>query len=137
KAEEELSIAKEAYGLLEGEQRKRKSLRIPVAVSARHAHLSQGTIEKLFSAGYRLKVRKMLSQTGQYAAEETVTLVGPRGRISGVRLMGPPRDHDQIEISRTDEFALGVDAPVRISGDLENTPGITLDGPTGSTTVPS
>lgn len=137
KADEELSIAKEAYGLLEGEQRTREPLRIPVAVSARHAHLSQATIEKLFGAGYRLKVRKMLSQTGQYAAEETVTLVGPRGRISGVRLMGPPRDHDQIEISRTDEFALGVDAPVRISGDLENTPGITLEGPTGSTTVPS
>src|SRR5690606_20416650 len=70
-------------------------------------------------------------------AEETVTLIGPRGRIAGVRLMGPPRGHDQIEISRTDEFVLGVDAPVRISGDLANTPGITIEGSQGTTTLPN
>ncbi len=137
KADEELSIAQEAFALLEGEQRTRQSQRIPVAVSARHAHLSQATIEKIFGAGYELKIHKMLSQTGQYAAQETVTLVGPRGRLSGVRLMGPPRGHDQIEISRTDEFVLGVDAPVRISGDLANTPGITVEGPKGTATLPS
>ncbi len=66
-----------------------------------------------------------------------MTLIGPRGRISGVRLMGPPRGHDQVEISRTDEFVLGIDAPVRISGDLANTPGITIEGPAGTTTIPS
>lgn len=137
KADEELFIAKEAAELLGGEVRARDALRIPVAVSARHAHLSQATIDKIFGPGYRLNIRKMLSQTGQYAAEETVTLVGPRGRISGVRVMGPPRGHDQIEISRTDEFVLGVDAPVRISGDLANTPGITVEGPAGSTTLES
>lgn len=137
KADEELAIAQEACALLESERPARDHLRIPVAVSARHAHLSQATIDKLFGPGYQIKVRKMLSQTGQYAAEETVTLVGPRGRISGVRLMGPPRDHDQVEISRTDEFVLGVDAPVRISGDLANTPGITIEGPKGTTTIAS
>jgi acetate kinase len=137
KADEELSIAKEAHGLLQAEGRMRESQHIPVAVSARHAHLSQATIEKIFGAGHQLKIRTMLSQTGQYAAEETVTLVGPRGRIGGVRLMGPPRGHDQIEISRTDEFVLGVDAPVRISGDLANTPGITVEGSQGATTLPS
>ncbi len=137
KADEELSIAKETFALLQGEGRRRESLSIPVAVSARHAHLSQETIEKIFGAGHRLKIRKMLSQTGQYAAEETITLIGPRGRIDGVRLMGPPRGHDQIEISRTDEFVLGVDAPVRISGDLANTPGISVEGPQGAATLPS
>ena len=137
KADEELSIAKETAALLHGEGRRRESLSIPVAVSARHAHLSQATIEKIFGAGYRLTIRTMLSQTGQYAAEETITLIGPRGRLSGVRLMGPPRGHDQIEISRTDEFVLGVDAPVRISGDLANTPGITVEGPQGAATLSS
>jgi len=137
KADEELAIADEACALLESEHATRDRLRIPVAVSARHAHLSQATLDKLFGPGYRLTVRNMLSQTGQYAAEETVTLIGPRGRISGVRLMGPPRDHDQVEISRTDEFVLGVDAPVRISGDLANTPGITIEGPKGTTTIPN
>lgn len=136
KADEEWSIAKEAAGLL-SQIANTGSLRIPVAVSARHAHLSQATVERLFGEGYRLKVRTALSQTGQYAAEEMVTLIGPRGRIPGVRLMGPPRAHDQIEISRTDEFVLGVDAPVRISGDLKNTPGITLEGPKGTTTIAS
>lgn len=137
KADEELSIALEACALLESEQRKSGPTRIPVAVSARHAHLSQATVERLFGPGYQLKIHKMLSQTGQYAAQETVTLIGPRGRISGVRLMGPPRGHDQVEISRTDEFVLGIDAPVRISGDLANTPGITIEGPAGTTTIPS
>jgi acetate kinase len=136
KADEEWSIAKQAAALL-SQPDKSGALHIPVAVSARHAHLSQATVERLFGEGYRLKVRTALSQTGQYAAEETVTLIGPRGRIPAVRLMGPPRTHDQIEISRSDEFVLGIDAPVRISGDLKNSPGITLEGPKGTTAIPS
>ncbi|HEU4654193.1 MAG TPA: phosphate propanoyltransferase, partial [Steroidobacteraceae bacterium] len=108
----------------------------PVAVSARHAHLSQSTIDTLFGDGYRLKQRTALSQTGQYSAQETVTLVGPRGKLEHVRLMGPPRDSDQIEISRSDEFVLGIDAPVRISGDVANTPGITIEGSQGRATIP-
>jgi acetate kinase len=107
------------------------SLRIPIAVSARHAHLSQRTIDRLFGPGYRLRARSWLSQTGQFAARETVTVVGPQGRLEHVRLMGPPRAHDQIEISRTDELVLGIDAPVRMSGDLAGTPGVALEGPCG------
>jgi acetate kinase len=106
-------------------------IRIPIAVSARHVHLSRSTLERLFGAGYELRPRNPLSQTGQFAAEETVALVGPRGRLDHVRLMGPPRQDDQIEISRTDAFVLGIDVPLRISGNLENTPGITVEGPGG------
>ena len=79
----------------------------------------------------------MLSQFGQYAAVETVALIGPRGRIDKVRLLGPPRAQDQVEISRSDELALGIDAPVRVSGDLVNTPGITLEGPQGRVSIKS
>jgi acetate kinase len=105
--------------------------RIPIAVSARHAHLSQATIDEVFGPGYRLRPRTWLSQTGQFAAQETVTLVGPSGQLDTVRVMGPPRDRDQIELSRTDEHALGIQAPVRISGDLAGTPGVTVVGPAG------
>ena len=110
-------------------------LTIPVAVSARHAHLSTGTLERLFGVGYRLHKRADLSQPGQYSSEETVTLIGPRGRVERVRVLGPPRSADQIEISRSDEFVLGVDAPVRLSGDLAGTPGITLEGSRGRVTI--
>jgi len=127
----------EAPPLRAGHNAPRGPLRIPVAISARHAHLSQPTINRLFGDGHRLVPRAPLSQTGQFSAEETVTLIGPRGRLTDVRLMGPPREHDQVEISRSDEFVLGVDAPVRISGDLANTPGITIEGPRGRVTLPS
>ena len=107
------------------------ALRIPIAVSARHAHLSQATVDEVFGRGYRLRPRTWLSQSGQFAAQETVTVVGPSGAIDNVRVMGPPRARDQIELSRTDEIALGVEAPVRLSGDLAGTPGITIVGPAG------
>lgn len=105
---------------------------IPVAVSARHVHLSQGTIERLFGAGHVLREKHPLSQPGQFAAQETVTLVGPRGRLEHVRVLGPPRAGDQVELSRSDEIALGIDAPLRLSGELAGTPGIELVGPAGS-----
>jgi acetate kinase len=104
---------------------------IPIAVSARHVHLSARTLEKVFGAGYRLTPRSPLSQPGQFSAQETVTLVGPRGRLDGVRVIGPPREQDQIELSRSDEIALGIDAPLRVSGDLGETPGIRVAGPSG------
>ena len=104
---------------------------IPVAVSARHVHLTQETVEALFGEGHTLTEYRPLSQPGQFACEETVTLVGPKRTIEGVRVLGPARGKDQVEISRTDEFFLGVDAPVRASGDVENTPGITLLGSEG------
>lgn len=135
-ADEELQMATEAAALLAAAPPGRPRLRIPVAISARHAHLSAPTVERLFGAGYALCKRTDLSQRGQYALEETVALIGPRGRIDHVRLLGPLREEDQVEISRTDEFVLGVDAPVRLSGDLGNTPGITLEGPRGRVTIP-
>lgn len=110
--------------------------RIPIAVSARHAHLSQSTIEQLFGSGYELRPRTWLSQTGQFAAEERVKLVGPHGELDNVRVMGPPRASDQIELSRTDEHVLGIRAPVRISGDLAGTPGLTVVGPAGECVLP-
>ena len=105
--------------------------RIPIAVSARHAHLSKATIDRVFGTGYQLHPRTWLSQTGQFAAQETVRLVGPKGQLDHVRVMGPPREQDQIELSRTDEHELGIEAPVRISGDLGSTPGLTVVGPAG------
>lgn len=112
-------------------------MKVPVAVSARHAHLSAATLQKLFGEGYELHVRTWLSQTGQFSAQETVSLVGPHGRIDRVRLMGPPRRQDQIELSRSDECTLGVAAPLRISGDVVNTPGLQVVGPAGSATLPN
>lgn len=101
---------------------------IPVAISARHVHLTQASVEKLFGPEYQLTEYKPLSQPGQFAAQEQVTLIGPKRSIQGVRVLGPTRSKDQVEISRTDEFYLGIDAPVRASGQTDNTPGITLEG---------
>jgi acetate kinase len=112
-------------------------MKVPVAVSARHAHLSASTVRKLFGDGYELRVRKWLSQTGQFSAEETVSLVGPRGQLDNVRLMGPPRERDQVELSRSDECVLGISAPLRVSGDLSQTPGLQIVGPAGGATLQS
>jgi len=137
RADEESAIARETARRLAAPPDAGGELRIPVAVSGRHAHLSQATVERLFGPGYALQAQKPLSQKGQFAARETVSLIGPRGRIDGVRLLGPPRERDQVEISRTDEFTLGVDAPVRLSGDLHDSPGITVEGPLGPLTLRS
>ena len=92
--------------------------RIPISASARHVHLTRAHVEALFGAGHRLTPKADLSQAGQFACVEVVTLVGPRGRIERVRVLGPERDETQVEISRTDEIALGIDAPIRASGQL-------------------
>lgn len=113
----------------------RATVQIPVAITARHVHLSQETIDRLFGAGHQLRVQASLSQPGQYAAQETITLVGPRRRLEHVRVLGPPRAADQVEISRTDEVFLGLDAPLRLSGDIEGTAGIELEGPAGRVTL--
>src|SRR5699024_9406470 len=94
---------------------------IPIAISARHVHLTQEHVEALFGKGHELTPARDLSQPGQYASEERITIVGPKSSISGVRILGPPRKETQVEISRTDAFALRVDAPIRGSGDLDNT----------------
>jgi propanediol utilization protein len=103
--------------------------RIPVAVSERHVHLTQSVIEQLFCDKYRLHEHSRVSQPTHFAALETVTLIGPRGRIANVRVIGPARDDNQIEISQTDAQALGVGAPLRESGDLQDSPGILVEGP--------
>ena len=103
--------------------------RIPVAVSERHVHLTQSIIEQLFCDKYHLHEHARVSQPTQFAARETVTLVGPRGRISNVRVIGPARDDNQVEISQSDALALGVDAPLRESGDVKDSPGLFVEGP--------
>lgn len=107
------------------------SLRIPVAVSARHVHLSRAAVDQLFGPGYELTPDKPLRQQGHWAARERVTLHGPKGDIANVAILGPLRPRTQVEVSRTDGFALGIDAPVRHSGALEGTPHIRLIGPAG------
>jgi propanediol utilization protein len=106
-------------------------LRIPINASVRHVHLSREHLDALFGLGQELHVKTELSQPGQYACEETVTLVGPKKSIQNVRVLGPVRPETQVEVSRTDELALGIDAPIRASGDLDDTPGLELVGPSG------
>lgn len=105
---------------------------IPIAISARHIHLTPEAVAILFGEGHQLTPRNPLSQPGQFACEETLDLIGPKRSIESVRVLGPVRSKCQVEISRTDEFHLGIDAPVRASGDVSNSPGITLRGPAGS-----
>ena len=105
---------------------------IPITVSARHVHLTEDTCKVLFGSNISLHAKKNLSQPGQWAAEETVDVIGPRGELHGVRILAPFRASIQIEISETDGFLLGVDAPLRLSGHTENTPVVTLRGPVGS-----
>ncbi|SHH12628.1 phosphate propanoyltransferase [Tepidibacter thalassicus] len=106
-------------------------MKLPIALSNRHIHLSKKDIEALFGEGYELTHFKDLSQPGQFACEEKVDVVGPKGTIKGVRILGPARGETQIEISLSDGFALGVKAPLRDSGQLEGTPGVKLVGPKG------
>ncbi len=105
---------------------------IPVGVSNRHLHLSQADQDVLFGAGYQMTPIKDLSQPGQFACKETVTICGPKGAIEKVRVLGPVRSKTQVEILTGDGFKLGVSAPARQSGDLAGTPGITIVGPKGS-----
>jgi putative phosphotransacetylase len=103
-----------------------------VNISARHCHLTQDAVEQLFGKGHKLQVHKWLYQEGQFAAKETLTLIGPRSRvISNLRILGPCRNLNQIELAYTDGIALGFDLPLRSSGDIKDTPGCMLMGPAG------
>ncbi len=103
-----------------------------VNVSARHCHLTQEAVETLFGKGRQLTVHKWLYQDGQFAAKETLTLIGPRSRvISNLRILGPCRTLNQVELSYTDGISLGFDLPLRISGDIKGTLGCMLMGPAG------
>ncbi len=105
---------------------------VPVGVSNRHIHLSEQDVETLFGKGYQLTPCKDLSQPGQYACKEVLTIVGPAMRpIEGVRVLGPVRSASQVEISRTDSFTLKVKPPVRESGDIAGSAPITIIGPKG------
>lgn len=108
---------------------------VPIGVSARHIHLSQEHVELLFGEGYALTEMKPLSQPGQYAANETVAVIGPKGNFAKVRILGPVRKQTQLEVSRTDAFALGVHPPVRESGNTKGSAGIKLQGPAGEVTI--
>lgn len=109
-----------------------RSRGIPLSTSAHHVHLSRADFDVLFGPGGDLTPRSDLSQPGQFAALEAVNLVGPKGRIEKVRILGPLRKESQVEVSRTEQFKLGIDAPIRDSGDLEGTPGIVMEGEKGS-----
>ncbi len=130
RTDEQLSIARQTAALV-NKKKVNQIPPIPVAISARHMHITQATLEQLFGEGYQLTERKPLSQPGQFAANETVTIVGPKNQIERVRILGPVRPKNQIEISRTDEFFLGIDAPIRESGKVENSPGCIVIGPKG------
>jgi propanediol utilization protein len=107
-----------------------------VNVSARHMHVTQSDLEILFGAGSKLTKLKDLYQEGEFASEQLVTIVGPRQRIiPNVRILGPVRNYTQIELSYTDGIYLGIDLPLRISGNLDGTPGCTVLGPVGSITL--
>lgn len=106
--------------------------KLVVNVSARHCHVTQEDLERLFGKGHQLKPFKWLYQDGFFAAEETVTIIGPRQRmITGLRILGPCRDHSQVELAFTDSIMLGIDPPVRKSGDHRDSPGCYLMGPAG------
>jgi len=126
---EALMIARETAELVGKTARPPRA--IPVAVSARHVHLSRQSCDALFGEGYELKPARPLRQPGQWAAEERVALEGPKGRIERVAILGPLRKRTQIEVSRTDSFTLGIDAPVRESGSLDGTPKVRIIGPNG------
>ena len=112
-----------------------KETPIPIEISAHHVHLAQADVDTLFGPGHQLTPEHELSQPGQYACAEKVHLVGPKGRIANVRVLGPTRKESQVEIAMTEQFKVGIQPPIRQSGDLANTPGITLEGPAGSVAI--
>lgn len=114
---------------------KMEEFKVTVEGSGRHVHVTRETLDILFGKGYELTPKKMLSQPGQYASEERIDVIGPKGTFKNVGIIGPCRKEDQVEISFTDMRTLGIDAPIRMSGDLEGTPGCTLVGPKGSVEI--
>jgi propanediol utilization protein/ethanolamine utilization cobalamin adenosyltransferase len=108
---------------------KARRFKVNIGVSNRHIHLGQMDLEALFGQGYQLKKMRELSQPGQFAAVETLDVIGPKGKIDRVRILGPVRKDSQVEISVSDSVKLGIEPPIRDSGDIDSTPGITLVGP--------
>jgi propanediol utilization protein len=108
---------------------------IPVGVSVRHVHLTREVCDALFGKDYQLTEKRPVSQPGQYVCRETVDLIGPKGEIERVAIINPLRKETQVELAKTDAIALGVKPPLRESGKLEGTPGLTLRGPAGTTAL--
>ena len=108
-----------------------KERQVPIGISNRHVHVSQADLEKLFGEGYELTPKKDLSQPGQFACEECVDVVGPKGTIERVRILGPVRPETQVELAQTDARKIGVNAALRESGVLDGTEGCKLVGPKG------
>lgn len=113
-----------------------RSRQVSVGISVRHIHLSREDVDRLFGRNYQLTPKKQLSQPGQYACEECLDVIGPKGELKKVRILGPERKATQIELAQTDCRNIGITAPVRSSGDTAGTPGVTLRGPLGEVTVP-
>ncbi len=125
-------LIKQIVGSVMEQLKDYNQLKIPIGVSNRHVHLCRRDMDALFGVGSELTKKADLAQPGQFAANETVTVRGPKGEFKKVRVLGPLRDESQVEISLTDGFSIGVKAPIKESGHLDNTPGVTLIGPKGS-----
>lgn len=111
------------------------SYNVEIGISNKHLHLSKEDLEKLFGDGYELTAIKDLKQPGQFAADEKVDLVGPKGTLKGIRILGPVRPETQVELSMTDARGIGMDAPIRESGVLDGSPGMTIVGPKGEVAI--
>lgn len=118
-------------------KKKHAGRKVPAGIAARHIHLCGEDIRRLFGPGYQLTPKKALTQPGQFACEECLDVIGPKGELKRVRVLGPERGSTQVELSQTDCRTIGVKAPVRSSGDLDGTPGVTLRGPKGEYAIPS
>lgn len=110
-------------------------MKVKVGLSNRHLHISEKDLVLLFGEGHKLTAKKDLSQPGQYACEEVVDIVGPKGTLKNVRILGPTRSATQVEISAADARALGVESIIRDSGDITGSPGCKIVGPLGSTEI--
>ena len=110
--------------------------KVEVGVSNKHVHLTDTDLATLFGAGHKLTLKKSLKQPGQFASEELVDIVGPKGTLKNIRVLGPTRKQSQVELAQTDARTIGLTLPVRESGELDGTPGVKLIGPAGEITLP-
>jgi acetate kinase len=134
--DEERMMAREAQRTLAASQvtaalEAKKPEPFLVEISAHHIHLTQEHVEALYGAGHQLTKHADLSQPGQYACKEQLNIVGPKGKIERVRVLGPTRKYTQIEIALTEQYKLGIHPPIRESGDIKDSPGCKLEGPNG------
>jgi putative phosphotransacetylase len=109
--------------------------KVEIGISNKHLHLSDADLAALFGAGHKLTLKKELKQPGQFAAEELVDVVGPKGTLKGIRVLGPTRKESQVELAMTDARTIGLQLPVRESGVLDGSPGVKLVGPAGGVTL--